>query len=244
MAAPDDDPTHPTLSFMAAAGLPPLAKEQATPDDDPTHPSLSFLAAAGLTKRELALSREMAIKTLLEKCGQNNIDINENLRRSILGEELFDEAENKVIRRDTFHKRQSILSELVRSRKESEILEEQDDVELIRELRSKYEVLKRRNVSFEVRIKDGSYKVEVPIQQEGNGGSQHIATVTNAGFVPRMMAALRNSQNTGSFKSYETKTIMEGVNLVLEAGKMYLILGGPGSGKSIRKLYHCVSKYI
>lgn len=175
--------------------------------------------------------------------------INENLRRAILGEELFNESENKVNRRETYHKRLSLLTELVKSRQESEISRyddennaaanaSADDVELMRELRSKYEVLKRQNVSFEVRIKDGSYKVEVPIAPEGGkGGVQHISTVTNAGVVPRMMTAVQNSRKTGSFKSYETKTIVEGINLVLDAGKVYLVLGGPGSGKSTRKFY-------
>lgn len=235
-AAPLDD--TPTQSFMDLID-PSVAPTSNNNDNDGQ--------AAGLTKSELAQSQEKAIKTLLDKCAQNNISINENLRRAILGEELFNEAENKVIRRETYHKRQSLLTELVKSRKESENYDDNennaanaaDDVELIRELRSKYEILKRQNVSFEVRIKDGSYKVEVPIAQEGGkGGVQHIATVTNAGVVPRMMTHVQNSRKTGSFKSHETKTIVEGINLVLDAGKMYLVLGGPGSGKSTRKSYY------
>lgn len=249
----------PTIMANEVQAAPP---EQAAPlDDCPTQSFMELIdpasstsnnnnngQAAELTKSELAQSQEKAIKSLLDKCAQNNVSINENLRRAILGEELFNESENKVNRRETYHKRLSLLTELVKSRQESEISiyddennaanASADDVELMRELRSKYEILKRQNVSFEVRIKDGSYKVEVPIAPEGGkGGVQHISTVTNAGVVPRMMTAVQNSRKTGSFKSYETKTIVEGINLVLDAGKVYLVLGGPGSGKSTRKFY-------
>ena len=236
-AAPLDD--CPTQSFMELID-PSVASSTSNNNNNGQ--------AAELTKSELAQSQEKAIKALLDKCAQNNVSINENLRRAILGEELFNESENKVNRRETYHKRLSLLTELVKSRQESEISiyddennaanASADDVELMRELRSKYEILKRQNVSFEVRIKDGSYKVEVPIAPEGGkGGVQHISTVTNAGVVPRMMTAVQNSRKTGSFKSYETKTIVEGINLVLDAGKVYLVLGGPGSGKSTRKFY-------
>ena len=47
---------------------------------------------------------------------------------------------------------------------------------------------------------------------------------------------MRRMFTTGKAKpNVETKTIMEGINLVLEEGKMYLILGAPGCGKSTRK---------
>jgi hypothetical protein len=250
-AAVDDD--LPTQSFMELIG-PSSGVAVSSTSNNNDNGQTSEVAPRLLTKsEELVQSQEKAIQTLLDKCAQNNVSINDNLRRAILGEELFNESENKVIRRETFNKRQSLLTELVRSRKESENYDDNennanaavDDVELIRELRTKYEILKRQNVSFEVRIKDGSYHVEVPMAQEGKGGGvQHIATVTNAGVVPRMMTAVQNSRKTGSFKTYETKTIVEGINLVLDAGKMYLVLGGPGSGKSTRKFLSLCIEFL
>jgi ABC-type multidrug transport system fused ATPase/permease subunit len=244
----DDD--LPTQSLMELIGPSSVAGSSTSNKNDNGQAGAPRLTMS----EELAQSQEKAIQTLLDKCAQNNVSINDNLRRAILGEELFNESENKVIRRETFNKRQSLLTELVRSRKESENYDDNennaaavDDVELMRELRSKYEILKRQNVSFEVRIKDGSYHVDVPMAQEGKGGGvQHIATVTNAGVVPRMMTAVQNSRKTGSFKTYETKTIVEGINLVLDAGKMYLVLGGPGSGKSTRKcsIIVCIEFYL
>ena len=210
-----------------------MAEEQAiAPSQDPA-PGPNPMDA---TESEILLSQEKAIKNLLEICAQNNININESLRRAILGEELCDEAENKAIRRETYTKRVSLLSELVRSHQEEHLLEE--ETELLKDFRSKMERLKRRDTSFEVRIKDGSYKVETPVESSGKAGVQHIATVTNAGCVYRMGQAVRSLLATGSCKqTTEEQTIMEGVNLVLEESKMYLVLGAPGCGKSTRKMF-------
>ena len=202
-------------------------------DDDDDEPGPNPMDA---TESEIHLSREKAVNNLLEICAQNNINVNESLRHAILGDELCDEAENKAIRLETHNKRVSLLSELVRSRQEEHLLEE--ETELIKDLRSKMERLKRRDASFEVRIKDGSYKVETPVGSSGKAGVQHIATVTNAGCVNRMEQAVRSLLATGSCKqTTEEQTIMEGVNLVLEESKMYLVLGAPGCGKSTRKLF-------
>jgi ABC-type glutathione transport system ATPase component len=186
------------------------------------------------TKRENALSRENAINYLLEICAHNNITVTEDLRRAILGEEMNSEVENKVSRRPKYDTRQSLLGGLVRSHQEEHLLE--DESELIRDLRSKLERLRRHDAPFEVRIKDGSFKVKTPVEPSGKAGRQHIATVANAGCVYRLRQAARRLLATGSCKQgVEEKHIMEGVNLVLEGGKMYLVLGAPGCGKSTRK---------
>ncbi len=210
-----------------------MAEEQAiAPPQDPT-PGPNPM---DVTESEIQLSQEKAIKNLLEICAQKNININESLRRAILGEELCSEAENTAIRRETYAKRASLLDDLVKSHQAEHLLEE--ETELIKDLRSKMERLMRRDASFEVRIKDGSYKVETPIESSSKAGVQHIATVTNAGCVYRMRQAVRSLLATGSCKqTTEEKTILDGVNLVLEEGKMYLVLGAPGCGKSTRKLF-------
>jgi ATPase subunit of ABC transporter with duplicated ATPase domains len=211
-----------------------MAEEQAiAPPQGPTSGS----DPKEVTESEIALSQEKAIMKLLEICAQNNININENLRRAILGEELYNEAENKVERRKTYSKRKSLLTLLVRKHQEESLLEENTDV--IRDLRSMMERLKRIDASFEVRIKDGSYKVETPVDPSSKAGVQHIETVANASCMYRMRQAVQRLLTTGSCKqTTETKIIIEGINLFLEGGKMYLILGAPGCGKSTRKLFH------
>jgi ABC-type multidrug transport system fused ATPase/permease subunit len=211
-----------------------MAEDQAiAPHQDPT-------PGTNPTDVTVPLSQEKAVKNLLEICAQNNINVNESLRRAILGKELDkNEWENKTIRRKTYSTRASLLGELVRSHQEEYLLEE--ETELIKDLRSKMERLKLRDASFEVRIMDGSYMVETPVESSGKAGVQHIATVSNSGFVFRMGQAVRRLLATGSCKqTTEEKTIIEGVNLVLEAGKMYLVLGAPGSGKSTRKYFHLI----
>lgn len=175
---------------------------------------------------------------LLEIVSANNIEINEHLRRAILGEELYNEAECKTIRRQTFSKRESILGALVRSH-ESDVRDSVKDTQIASEIRDK---LERGGINtaakFEVRIRDGSYTVEAAVAQEGNKGpgQQHIETVSNSGVFIKIGRAMRRLVKTGSARQKtESKTIMDGINLVLEEGKMYLILGPPGCGKSTCK---------
>ena len=199
------------------------------PQDPTSRPDLR-----DATKSENELSREKAINILLEICAHNNINVDEDLRRALLSQEMNSKVENKVDRRSKYDTRQSLLGGLVKSHQEEHLLEE--DSEPIRDLRSKLERAKRHNAPFEVRIKDGSYKVKTPVGPSVEAGRQHIATVANAGCAYRLREAYRRLLATGSCKQVtEDKIIMEGINLVLEGGKMYLILGAPGCGKSTRK---------
>jgi ABC-type multidrug transport system fused ATPase/permease subunit len=189
------------------------------------------------TESERAASKDAAITQLLEICSVNNIEINEHLRRAILGEELFNEAEAKAIRRETFASRENVLSALCQQQIDDIETSLREDT-ITKEIRTKMEQFKISGQSFEVRIKNGSYVVESEVAPSGNAaGKQHIPTVSNAGGFYRLSQSLKRLVSTGSMKATtETKTIMEGVNLVLEEGKMYLILGAPGCGKSTRKL--------
>lgn len=93
--------------------------------------------------------------------------------------------------------------------------------------------VRKLDASFEVRVKGGGYTVESPVAPAGKkAGQQHIPTVTNSGGFYKCGQALRRLVTSGSMKqATETKVIMSDVNLVLEEGKMYLILGAPGCGK-------------
>jgi len=185
------------------------------------------------TASEIAASKDKAIANLLEIVAQNNISINENLRRAILGEELYNEAECKAIRRQTFSKRESVLGALVRSHTD-EVSSSATETAIAKEIREMLDKGKGLEKKFELRIKDGSYTVDAPVLPSGDKpGEQHIETVTNSGACYKLTQAMKRLTTTGKLKQKtESKTIMEGVNLVLEEGKMYLILGAPGCGKS------------
>ena len=110
---------------MSWFGTPP--RPDAIPEDEevkeaapPTSasPEVTDPTLQNATESQIAASKDQAITTLLQICAANNIDINDNLRRAILGEELYDETKGNAVRRDTFSKRESILGALVRSHSE------------------------------------------------------------------------------------------------------------------------------
>ena len=205
-----------------------VTEEGVTPSSD-EKPDISKA-----TDSEKKASKDAAITQLLEICTVNNIEINEHLRRAILGEELYNEAEAKAIRRETFASRQNVLSALCDQQDDDVEASLRNETSITKEIRSKMEQFKVSGHSFEVRIKNGSYVVESEVLPAGSGaGQQHIPTVSNSGGFYKLSQALKRLTATGSMKpKTETKTIMEGVNLLLEEGKMYLILGAPGCGKS------------
>ena len=174
------------------------------------------------TQSQITASKDAAIANLLEIVAANNIEINDNLRRAILGEELYNEAECKATRRQTFSKRQSVLTALVQSHATDVEAEETD---IAKEIRETIGRVKRKDASFEVRIKNGSYTVKSPVMQTGKKpGQQHIPTVTNSGAIYNCWQAMKRLLTSGKLKQEsETKVIMDGVNLFLEEGKMYLV---------------------
>ncbi len=87
------------------------------------------------------------------------------------------------------------------------------------------------NVSL--KVKDGSFKYieQVDKNQDENGRrSQQIETVYSGAFFKRL---IRTSQGDfgGGMENVEHFPI-QNINLLFEQGKTYLVLGGPGSGKS------------
>lgn len=212
-----------------------------SPNNDGVPSSLS-INMHDISASTAQASKEQAIGALLEICAENKVEINDTLRRAILGEELYNEAKTKnkkAIRRQTYGKRESVLGALVRTNEaETKANDEaaaagrvgsQGDIS--QEMHTKLKSMKMLTSSFEVRITNGSYTVTMDKNSGGNKKKgQHIPTVTTPIFkgfqaIKRMVTGCHRQQT-------ETKTIMDGINLVLEEGKMYLILGAPGSGKS------------
>lgn len=167
----------------------------------------------------LSPSQQDAIAHLLRVCAENNVSINPHLRKAILGEELYDEATCKnSISRESLSKRESLLGSLIASHLTD--LEEEGLGETARQVRAKMDALEDTNISIEARVKNGKYAVTVPASSK----SGRIETVATSGAVVKMWNKLKGN---GGGKE-ETKVIMDGVNLYLEEGKMYLVLGAPG----------------
>ena len=141
--------------------------------------------------------------------------------------------------RRTFRTRETILGALVRRRKLEQRNESSPEADIIREIGQTLGVAGKRSHPFEVRIKDGSYSVKLPSVEGEKSGSNHqqqqfIPTVTNSRTLMKMARAIWGLVTSGRYQrsTDETKSVLEGINLYLEGGKTYLVLGAPGSGKS------------
>lgn len=124
---------------------------------------------------------------------------------------------------ETLSRRESLLGSLIASHMTD--VEEEGLGETARKVREKMDALENTDISIEARIKDGKYAVTVPVSS--NGG--RIETVATSGAMVKLakkMGDMFKGKNKGPKE--ETKVIMEGVNLYLEEGKMYLVLGAPG----------------
>ena len=175
----------------------------------------SNAAAAVLTP-----SQQDAIAHLLRVCAENNVAINPHLRKAILGEELYDEATcgtTRGISKESLSKRESLLGSLIASHLTD--LAEESLGETALQVRAKINALENTNISVEARVKNGRYEVIVP----GASKSGVIETVATSGAMVKMARRI-----SGGKVKEKTKVIMEGVNLYLEEGKMYLVLGAPG----------------
>jgi hypothetical protein len=167
----------------------------------------------------LTPSQQDAIAHLLRVCAENNVAISPHLRKAILGEELYDEATcgNRRVSRESLSKRESLLGSLIASHL-TDMMEESLG-ETAREVQAKMDALENTNISVEARVKNGRYEVIVPASSK----SGVIETVATSGAMVKLAKRIRG----GKMKE-ETKVIMSGVNLFLEEGKMYLVLGAPG----------------
>lgn len=168
---------------------------------------------------------EEAITKMLDICDTNNIDVDEKTRHALRLDQTHTPPMTSI--RRPFSKRETIIGSLVRNR-QLERNEPSPEADIIREIDQTVGAAANRTFPFEVRIRDGSYSVKSPVASSGEKvGQQFIPTVTNSGILYRMAQSYK--------RTTETKSIMEGINLFLEGGKMYLILGAPGSGKSTCK---------
>ena len=193
------------------------------------------------------VKKEEAVKKILEMCDAHDIGVDDAIRRSLLlnqqeekeEEEGTDTTPHPPPRR-AFSKRETILGSLVRNHQLERSVESSQENDIIREIRQMIEKGSAGKLPFEVRIMDGSYTVELPAVPPGaekkgggggggGGGKQSIPTMANSGpFYKLLHQGCRKRETV-------TKIVMEGINLCLEGGKTYLVLGGPGSGKSTRK---------
>lgn len=125
----------------------------------------------------------------------------------------------------------------------TDVLEHYAEDILVQQAYELVEKLKIKRPDMTLHIKDGSFKVtdyyDESLDNDTIAGEkkskQNIATVYNSGPVYAISEKLKRIKRTGKlcnqFSSNE-RLVMQGVNLYLEPGKIYLVLGAPRSGKS------------
>lgn len=140
-----------------------------------------------------------------------------------------------------------LIRSLVASRASE--LANMDESDLYREIRLNWENLKATPPKYECRIVDGSYTVTnhfendhfhrlcaEKLEDEEVGptrAKQRIKTVITASPIHMFFRRLYMGVTTkGHPMVSDTREIIAETNLNLQSGKMYLVLGAPGSGKS------------
>lgn len=99
--------------------------------------------------------------------------------------------------------------------------------------------LNRKHPKFQLRVQDGSYSVTRLIDPT-TGSKAASDNVVSASLCYKLWNLIKASiLRRGQNKARLEKIILQKVNLCLETGKMYLVLGAPGSGVS-----HFVSSWI
>lgn len=120
------------------------------------------------------------------------------------------------------------------------------DHALIERLRTTNEKLQGSLPYLDLRVKDGKYVATNYFEQDPNEAKeedaestgprrakQEIQTVRTAGPLFKLLRKLKRGTTTCQWSGFsQDTTIAENINLIFEPGKMYLVLGGPGSGKS------------
>jgi ABC-type transport system involved in cytochrome bd biosynthesis fused ATPase/permease subunit len=144
----------------------------------------------------------------------------------------------------TGSEKQSIIGSLVSERTaELAALEES---ELMKKINQMWVSVKAKPPKVECRVVNGSFTVTRRFEvhdvsgqgvdeEEGRSkrATQQIENVISAGpLIALFRKAYKQISTMGHAFVEESKAIVDGVNLRLEGGKMYLILGAPGSGKS------------
>ena len=94
------------------------------------------------------------------------------------------------------------------------------DHPIIAEFQSNVQTLNAQLPDFDLRIRDGSFKVRVP----DDDGTQRISTVRNSNLIYYLVSFLSRCINGEVQKPTVEKTIIDEVNLYFEPGKMYLVL--------------------
>jgi ABC-type cobalamin/Fe3+-siderophores transport system ATPase subunit len=129
-------------------------------------------------------------------------------------------------------------TELLVSQTQERLSSVQEDP-TVKEFKQILESLQSAPPNFSLRVKNGSYKITNyydydpdKVVVDGKRVKQKIATVRTESVLYKLKKLVTKCFK-GELKPYKKESIiLDQINLSLEPGKMYLVLGAPGSGKS------------
>jgi len=177
------------------------------------------------------IEKDEAIKRLLLFCKMKNFAIPESIKELLDPmNEIPDVVTERKHNLSRVESPSSILeSQISKNKKLRNNLEEHD---ITKEVRRVMDEINTQYHHYELRVKDGRYKMNQTIQPQKEGGGSHIPTVVNNN-QKTIFHKMKQFLETGnSAPKMKEKVIMSDINLRLQSGKMYLVLGLPGSGKS------------
>jgi hypothetical protein len=169
---------------------------------------------------------QSSILYVLSTC-RNELEIPAELKQSLLVESKLEAAKEEPIALTVKEHLQSLTPE-----------ESVQEVSITDEVTALMKKVKADPPAFDLRVKDGSYTVTNYVDEDAiakkedetgdhpRRATQKIQTVQNQNPFYMLVACLfRCVKNKGNLKQQTVeKVIMDGVNLVFEPGKMYLVL--------------------
>lgn len=113
---------------------------------------------------------------------------------------------------------------------EKEMNEEPAIIQELQSIAKEYDKIMNRYNEYPLEVRLENFSYIVPVERKRS----KIMTVYNASFVYPIAQHVKRFMlgESKQMKERETKAVLNNINLVLKAGKQYLVLGPPGSGKS------------
>lgn len=239
MSSPPDDSAEssmmPSLPEDSSVAMPSMPEDSSVRDleseqavvSSPTSTEDAYSLPPDLKLEQV----QKAIRDLLEICEQKQFEIPRTLKGTLLY--TLGEGELPKKGRRRVGVKESIVA--IRTQQMQSFAEDQ----LVKEFRELERKFKIQRHQIDLRVKNGSFKVtnyhdssEAPAEK---GAKQKVANVFNSSFLSALIEKVKRIGRTGKLcekLTSEDQYIMEDINLAFESGKMYLVLGAPGSGKS------------
>ena len=179
------------------------------------------------------LAKRRLRKRLLQRQprSSNSVDMEASVDNDNDNETMtdIDDNENSVDDNENMDDYEQLKREVLQEIESDSQQQQQQQLQRVQELMTTAENVPSLERPLQVRLKNYSYSVRV------NSHQPQIETVYNASLLYPLYKWIQrqwNGQGCLDRHKYEQKTILDRIDLCLEPGQLYLVLGAPGSGKT------------